>query len=75
VAVLREMLLPAAYAEERGSDERRWPSARVSESRIKALAALAVLGELTEGDLAGLLNDPDAAVRTRALALQNERAQ
>jgi hypothetical protein len=75
VAVLREMLTPEVYAAERAADERRWPAARVSESRVKALDALAALGELSEGEWTGLRADGDAAVRTRALALAAERAQ
>ncbi|MEQ1891459.1 MAG: hypothetical protein ABL998_02860, partial [Planctomycetota bacterium] len=74
-AVLRELLTPATYAAERDSDARRWPAARVSESRVKALAALAAMGELTGAELTGLLTDGDAAVRTQALALQAEWAE
>jgi HEAT repeat protein len=43
-SVLIEMLALAPYEAERAADARRWPPQRVSESRCKALEALAVLG-------------------------------
>jgi len=74
-AVLRELLQPASYEVERTSDARRWPAARVSESRTKALDALAELGLLAPAELDPLLEDADAAVRTRALALRSAGPQ
>jgi hypothetical protein len=69
--VLEEMLLPAPYEAERAADERKWPPQRVSESRCKALAALAALGTLPEeAELRALANtDSDAAFRTLAMQL------
>ena len=75
VGVLRELLGPAVYEAERASDPRRWPAARVSESRIKALDALAALDALTPAELEPLLGDDDAGVRSRALAVQAAGAQ
>lgn len=70
VGVLRELLGSGAYEAERASDPRRWPAARVSESRIKALEALVALEALTSAELEPLLGDDDASVRARALAVQ-----
>jgi len=70
VEVLRELLGAEAYAAERAGDARRWPAARVSESRLKALDALFALGVLQPAELEPLLEDSDAGVRTRALALR-----
>jgi HEAT repeat protein len=63
--VLEEMLQLAPYAAERAADARRWPPKRVSESRCKALEALAALG-LSPGpeELRRLAaEDPDPEVR------------
>jgi len=75
LAVLLELLEPEVYAAERAADARRWPAARVSESRVKALDALDLLGELPADRLAALREDLDASVRTRVLALEAARAR
>jgi hypothetical protein len=67
-AVLEEMLALRPYDEERAADQRRWPPARVSESRCKALAALRALGALGDDDLRRLSEDSDPSVRRAALS-------
>ncbi|HEX6883614.1 MAG TPA: HEAT repeat domain-containing protein [Planctomycetota bacterium] len=71
VPVLREALAPEPYAAERAASPRKWPPQRVSESRVKALEALARLGqaparaaleELAEQDA-----DPNVKRAARAL--------
>ena len=66
--VLKEMLGPEAYAAERALDERKWPAARVSESRRKALQALIDLAcAPSASDLRRLAEeDPDPLLRAAA---------
>lgn len=69
--VLEEMLTLGAYEAERAADERKWPPPRVSESRRKALQALAGLGmPPPEAELRALASgDPDPEVRRLAMEL------
>lgn len=70
--VLREMLALGPYEAERDRDPSKWPPQRVSESRRKALAALAELGvPFGDVELEGWAEeDPDPLVREAARALR-----
>lgn len=71
VPVLAEMLTLEPYAAERAASERRWPPQRVSESRCKALTALATLGRAPErAELERLAaGEADPSVKRAALEL------
>lgn len=79
VAVLQEALTVPPYDAERAADPtaRKWPAQRVSESRVKALEALAALGHPPGPDeLAALADsDPDPAVRAAALAVRGRAGE
>lgn len=68
--VLEEMLTPRPYEAERAQDPNKWPAARVSESRCKALEALIALGlPPSAAELRRLADeDPDPNVRRAAMA-------
>jgi hypothetical protein len=68
--VLEEMLTLAPYEAERAAEPGKWPAQRVSESRIKALEALAALGHPPSAEELRRLaeSDPDPNLRRAALA-------
>jgi HEAT repeat protein len=69
-AVLFEMLASAPYEAERSASGRRWPPQRISESRCKALEALARLGRTpARTELEGLAADADPELARTARAL------
>lgn len=74
--VLTEMLGLEIYATEREGDPRRWPPRQVSDSRCRALEALATLDRLPAGPELGRLaeQDPDPDLRLLATRLATERA-
>jgi hypothetical protein len=65
------MLARAPYEAERAADGHRWPPQRVSESRIKALAALACLDRApSRGELERLAaedSDPNVKLAVQEL--------
>ena len=69
--VLASMTGPEPYEAERASAPAKWPPKRVSESRIKALAALGSLGLPPEAAVLEALaeDDPDGNVRAAAREL------
>jgi len=69
--VLRAMTTFEPYEREHAADRAKWSPKRVSESRLKALGALATLGLAPEPAALGELaeNDPDGQIRAAAREL------